>query len=187
MWLWGKFYCLSVRKVNESYFELFALKQAFTIDSAALESQYRHIQSAAHPDRFVTASSTEKLKSMQLATLANEAYQTLKKPASRAKYLLLLQGIDATEETNTSMPADFLMQQMEWREALEDLKAAKDVDGLDALAKEMRQAATVLTTELTRLFDAENDLIGATATTRKLIFIDKVCEDIHKAITQIED
>ncbi len=187
MWLWGKFYCLSVSKVNENYFDLFALQPAFIIDTTALESQYRHIQSAAHPDRFVTATSAEKLKSMQLATLANEAYQTLKKPASRAKYLLSLQGIDATEETNTSMPADFLMQQMEWREALEDLKAAKDVDGLDALAKEMRQAAAVLTTELANAFDTENNLTSATATTRKLIFIDKVCEDINKAITQIED
>jgi molecular chaperone HscB len=187
MWLWGKFYCLSVSQVNENYFNLFALKPAFTIDTKALETQYRQIQSAAHPDRFVTASSAEKLKSMQLATLANEAYETLKKPASRAKYLLLLQHIDATAETNTSMPADFLMQQMEWREALEDLKAAKDIDGLDALAKEMRQAAQALTTELASLFDVENDLTRATATTRKLIFIDKVCEDINKAITQIED
>lgn len=173
--------------MNETYFELFALKQAFAIDTTALESQYRHIQSAAHPDRFVTASSTEKLKSMQLATLANEAYQTLKKPASRAKYLLKLNRIDATQETNTAMPADFLMQQMEWREALEDYKVAKDINGLERLLKEMRHAATALTDELSSLFDEKSDLTAATAATRKLIFIDKVCEDINKAITQIED
>ena len=187
MWLRGKLYCLSVSGLNENYFELFALKQSFAIDIAALESQYRQIQSAAHPDRFVTASSAEKLKSMQLATLANEAYQTLKKPAARAKYLLSLNDIDATQETNTSMPADFLMQQMEWREALEDYKAAKDIDGLESLMKEMRQAATVLNNELSHLFDEKNDLTTATAATRKLIFIDKVCEDINKAIIQIED
>ncbi len=173
--------------LNENYFELFALKQCFAIDTTALEGQYRQIQSKAHPDRFVTASSTEKLQSMQLATLANEAYQTLKKPASRAKYLLTLNKIDAIEETNTSMPADFLMQQMEWREALEDYKAAKDIDGLENLMKEMRQVASALTNELNHLFDEKNDLTSATATTRKLIFIDKVCEDINKAITQIED
>jgi molecular chaperone HscB len=176
-----------VSGLNENYFELFALKQCFTIDKTALESQYRQIQSAAHPDRFVTASSTEKLQSMQLATLANEAYQTLKKPASRAKYLLTLNKIDAIEETNTSMPADFLMQQMEWREALEDYKVAKDIDGLENLMKEMLQVASALTNELNHLFDEKNDLTSATATTRKLIFIDKVCEDINKAVTQIED
>jgi len=186
VWLRGKFYCLSVG-VNENYFELFTLKQCFVIDLTALESHYRQIQSEAHPDRFVTASSSEKLKSMQLATLANEAYQTLKKPATRAKYLLTLNHIDATQETNTSMPADFLMQQMEWREALEDYKVAKDVDGLENLMKEMQQMASALTNELNHLFDEKNDLTSATATTRKLIFIDKVCEDIHKAITQIED
>jgi len=173
--------------VNENYFELFALKQAFTLDLDALETQYRKIQSAMHPDRFVTASAAEKLKSMQIATYANEAYQTLKKPAARAKYLLTLNNIDATQETNTAMPADFLMQQMEWRESLEDYKAAKNINGLDNLLKEMRQAGKLLTAELTTLFDEKNNLAEATNTTRKLIFIDKVCEDINKAITQIED
>lgn len=173
--------------MSQNYFALFGLDQTFTIDLSALESHYRKIQSAAHPDRFVTASSAEKRESMQVATLANEAYQTLKKPASRAKYLLSLNDIDATQETNTAMPMDFLMQQMEWRESLEDFKAAKDVGGLDGLAKEMRQAAKALAVELTLLFDERNDLVAATDTTRKLIFIDKVCEDINKAITQIED
>lgn len=182
MRLWGKLY-----RVSENYFDLFAIKPMFAIDLPALESQYRKIQSAAHPDRFVTASSAEKLKAMQVATRANEAYQTLKKPASRAKYLLSLHHIDAIQETNTSMPADFLMQQMEWREALEDFKAAKDIDGLENLAKEMRQVAQELSTELIHLFDEKNDLTTATETTRKLIFIDKVCDDINKAITQIED
>lgn len=173
--------------MSENYFDMFGLNQTFKIDLSALENQYRKIQSASHPDRFVTAAPAEKLKSMQTATLANEAYQTLKKPASRAKYLLILQGIDATAETNTSMPVDFLMQQMEWREALEDYKAAKDVSGLDRLLDEMQRAAQSLNTDLIRLFDEKNDLIAATETTRKLIFIDKVCEDINKAITQIED
>jgi molecular chaperone HscB len=166
---------------------MFGLNQTFKIDLSALESQYRKIQSDSHPDRFVTASSAEKLKSMQVATLANEAYQTLKKPASRAKYLLKLNNIDATQETNTAMPADFLMQQMEWREALEDFKASKDIDGLDSLTNEMQQTAKSLNAELTTLFDEKHDLATATDTTRKLIFIDKVCEDINKAITQIED
>lgn len=173
--------------MTENYFELFGLNQTFKIDLSALESQYRKIQSASHPDRFVTASSAEKLKSMQMATLANEAYQTLKNPASRAKYLLMLQNIEATPETNTAMPADFLMQQMEWRETLEDFKAAEDVGGLDKLLHEMQQAAQSLHTDLVSLFDEKSDLTAATETTRKLIFIDKVCEDINKAITLIED
>ena len=75
---------------------------------------------------------------MQLATLANEAYQTLKNPANRAQYLLELQGITAISESNTSMPTDFLMQQMQWRETLEDASAAKDIHTLEALLDEMQ-------------------------------------------------
>ncbi len=170
----------------KNHFTLFKLSPVFNIDTVALEKNYRTIQSASHPDRFVSATPAEKLQSMQLATLANEAYQTLKNPASRAQYLLSLQGIDATDEANTSMPADFLMQQMEWREALEDLKAANDVDGLENLLDDMQSDATTLSDDLATLLDEQNDLSSATDATRKLIFIDKVCADILKAIERLE-
>ncbi|MFW5431523.1 MAG: Fe-S protein assembly co-chaperone HscB [Methylophilaceae bacterium] len=170
----------------KNHFTLFKLSPVFNIDTVALEQNYRTIQAESHPDRFVSATPAEKLQSMQLATLANEAYQTLKKPSSRAKYMLQLQGIDATQETNTSMPPDFLMQQMEWREALEDLKVEKNVEGLEDLLDEMQEEAQSLTKELTVLMDEKNDLVAATNTTRKLIFIDKVCADIMKAIELLE-
>lgn len=173
--------------VTQNYFELFGLESAFSIDLSILESHYRKIQSESHPDRFVNATSAEKLKSMQLATLANEAYQTLKKPASRARYLLELQGITAISETNTAMPADFLMQQMEWREVLEDAKAAKDIATIDSLLNEIQQQAKSLNTALIALIDAKQDYASATDATRKLIFIDKVCADINKVIEQIEN
>lgn len=173
--------------MTQSYFELFGLESIFNIELATLESNFRKIQSESHPDRFVTAPASEKLQSMQLATLANEAYQTLKNPANRAKYILELHGITAISETNTAMPTDFLMQQMEWREALEDAKNARDIDALDNLLREMRQEADALKTELGVLMDDQHDYTAATATTRKLIFIDKVCADINKALAQLED
>lgn len=173
--------------MTTSFFELFGLEPAFDIDLTALENNFRKIQSESHPDRFVTAPAAEKLKSMQLATLANEAYQTLKHPANRAKYLLEQHGITAISETNTAMPADFLMQQMEWREALEDAKAARDLDALDDLLNEIRQEAKALKTELISLIDDKQDYTAATASTRKLIFIDKVSIDINKVIEQIEN
>ena len=172
---------------TQSYFELFALQPAFDIDLTTLESHYRKIQSESHPDRFVNATSADKLKSMQMATLANEAYQVLKSPAMRAKYLLALQNIEAISETNTAMPADFLMQQMEWRETLEDAKAAKDMDAVDQLLNEIKQEAKLLNKTLVSLIDEKQDYVSATDPTRKLIFIDKVCADIHKVIEQIEN
>lgn len=173
--------------MTQNYFELFGLEPTFNLDLAALESNYRKIQSESHPDRFVTALAGEKLQSMQTATLANEAYRTLKNPAHRAKYLLGLQGINAIAETNTAMPAEFLMQQMEWREALEDAKTEKNIKALENLLTEMRSEAKNLQLSLSDLLDAKKDYNAATETTRKLIFIDKVCADISKEIEQIEN
>ncbi|MFM9836040.1 MAG: Fe-S protein assembly co-chaperone HscB [Methylophilaceae bacterium] len=172
--------------MSENYFVLFGLKPIFNIDLQALEANFRKIQSEVHPDRFVTGTTTEKLHSMQTATLANEAYSTLKNPALRATYLLSLQGIQANSETNTSMPADFLMQTMEWREALDDAKQAKDIHALGLLHKEMQTEAKTLQAELIELFDNKNAPLAARETTRKLIFIDKVCADIDTAIEQLD-
>jgi molecular chaperone HscB len=173
--------------VNENYFALFGLSPAFNIDLTKLERNYRKLQSASHPDRFVSSTTAEKLHSMQAATTANEAYLTLKTPALRAAYLLNLQGINATQETNTHMPADFLASQMEWREALEDCKAEKNISGLENLLKELRTEASSLETILTKLFDKKKDVKGATEATRKLIFIDKVYADVNKTIGILED
>lgn len=195
MWLWRKLYSLSENlsftpalnvDLNLNYFELFGLSPSFNIDLATLESHFRKIQSESHPDRFVSAAPVDKLQSMQLATLANEAYQNLKNPANRAKYLLELQGIKAISETNTAMPLDFLMQQMEWRERLEDAKSAKDINTLENLLREMQQEAKLLQSEIATFIDVKQDYTSATDATRKLIFIDKVVADINKAIEQLE-
>jgi molecular chaperone HscB len=169
-----------------NYFQLFALSQKFDIDVKALEVNFRKIQSASHPDRFVSASADEKLQSMQTATTANEAYGTLKSPAKRAKYLLELQSINAISDTNTSMPMEFLMQQMEWREQLEDAKIAKDIPALEQLMATLQTEYKSIQADLVDLFDTKKDYPSATDATRKLIFIDKVCTDIHQAIEQLD-
>jgi len=172
--------------VNLNYFELFGLKPVFNVELATLESNFRKIQSESHPDRFVTASAAEKLSAMQRATLANEAFVCIKNPANRAKYLLELQGITAISETNTAMPTDFLMQQMEWREATEDAVSVKDITALDRLLAEILVEANSLQERLVSLLDVQKDYAAATDATRKLIFIDKVSEDINRAIEQID-
>ena len=165
---------------------MFGLKNAFELDVNTLETNYRAIQSASHPDRFVTSTSTEKLQSLQTATLANEAYLTLTNPANRAKYCLALHNIDAVNELNTSMPVGFLMQQMDWREAMEEAKNAKDTDALEQLSAEMQLVAKGLQAELTDLLDIKKDYANATDATRKLIFIDKVSADIYQYIEYLE-
>lgn len=172
---------------TQNYFAFFGISTAFNIDFNSLETRFRAIQSAMHPDRFVNATKTEQLKAMQKATFANEAYQTLKHPAKRAQYMLQQHGIDAIAETNTAMPMDFLMQQMQWRETIDDAKQAKDLDALEEQAQLLQDEIKTIELSLIRAFDHDNDLNVATDLTRKLIFIDKVRADIHHIIEQIED
>jgi molecular chaperone HscB len=169
------------------FFGFLGLTPRFNLDLNALEKNFRAIQSATHPDRFVNATPGEKAQAMQKATLANDAYQTLKRPAERAQYMLKRQGIDAVAETNTAMPMDFLMAQMEWREAIDDAKQAKDIDALEKQLNGLRKESRTLNENLMTAFDAASDIELATTLTRKLIFIDKVCADIHNIIEQIED
>lgn len=171
----------------QNYFSLFSLPQQFDLDVKLLEANFRKIQSESHPDRFVSANASEKLASMQLATLANEAYDTLKNSAVRAKYLLEQLGIDAIADTNTALPADFLMQQMEWREMLEQAKANNNITTLELLYRELRTEAKVMETKLVNLFDIHKDYLAATDVTRKLIFVDKVSADIQQAIEHLDE
>lgn len=169
----------------QNHFLLFQLPVQFEIDLATLDAHYRKLQAEVHPDKYVNASPAERMQSMQMATLANEAYQTLKQPTARARYLLQLQGIATDEEQNTAMPADFLMSQMEWREAMEDAKFGKDIPALERLLSDMRQAGKALQQQVnTELTDAPHE---AALTVRKMRFIDKVTEDIDQIIAQLED
>jgi molecular chaperone HscB len=169
----------------QNYFALFQLPQQFNIELAVLDSNYRKLLAEVHPDKFVNASSAERMQSMQKATLANEAYQILKQPTSRARYLLQLAGIETEEENNTAMPADFLMAQMEWREAIDDAKFAKDIAALDALLIDMRAQANILQQQVAK--EITQAPTQAAMTVRKLRFIDKVSEDVNQLIAQLED
>lgn len=172
-------------QLQQNYFALFHLPQQFEVDLSLLDQQYRKLQSEIHPDRFTNASSNERMRSMQLATYANEAYRSLKDSTARARYLLQLEGIETLEESNTAMPADFLMLQMEWREAIDDAMQSKDVSALDDLLIEIKQIATSLSKQLSHAFN-HKDYTSAAESVRKLSFIDKITADIHRNIETLE-
>ncbi len=123
---------------------------------------------------------------MQWTTKVNEAYQTLKKPFERARYLLLLNGVDAMDSRNTSMPADFIMQQMAWREVLEAARGANDPEALDALERSLKGQAKAMQTELAEQLDALRDYPRASDTLRKLRFMDKLLEEVGAAYEAME-
>src|SRR5258705_4149249 len=100
------------RSLPQNHFKLFGLEPAYAINGAALERSYRELQTLVHPDRYAQAAQAEQRASMQWTTRVNDAYRTLRDPVQRAKHVLELQGVDVAFETDTQMPADFLMQQL---------------------------------------------------------------------------
>jgi molecular chaperone HscB len=169
----------------QNHFDLFQLPQRFAIDLSALDSAFRNVQSQVHPDKFVSAGDAEKRVAMQWATRANEAYQTLKNPLKRATYLCELHGVDLQTESNTAMPRAFLMQQMEWRETLEDAKAAKDIDALEGLDAELRVARQEEVAQIGALLDVE-DFLQAAQAVRQLMFLEKIGSEIAQQYDLIE-
>jgi molecular chaperone HscB len=172
---------------SQNYFELFGLPTVYAIDTAQLDVAYRDVQSQVHPDRFATAPEAERRRSMQWATYANEAYQTLKKPLSRARYLVHLNGVDTEEETNTSMPPDFLMKQMESREAAAEAKQTRDAAALDKLADELAGERIILLAELVHCLDVAQDYHKAAGAVRKMRFLEKLQEEITDTMEMLEE
>ena len=169
------------------HFALFGLNRAFRLDLSDLDSRYRDIQARVHPDRFVNAGDAERRLSMQWATHANEAYQTLKKPLERAKYLLHLAGHDIQAESNTAMPADFLIEQMEWREAVMEARDGGDHHELERLHNRLRGDINGRYDELGQLIDDSGDLALATDRVRRLMFLEKLLHEIDDALASLEE
>lgn len=172
--------------LQQNFFELFGLPARFDVDTEQLDRAYRDLQSTVHPDRFVNAPEAERRVSMQQATQVNEAYQTLKNPIRRAAYLLRRQGIDPQFETNTAMPAAFLMDQMEWREAIEEASESADARELDQLSSRLGGELKRMYAEIGRQIDERKDFPGAAETVRKLMFLEKVGEEIGDAMEALE-
>lgn len=171
---------------TSSHFELFGLEPAYAVDRAALEQAYRDLQALIHPDRYAHAGDAERRASMQMTTRVNEAYRTLRDPVQRAKHLLELHGVDVAFETNTQMPTDFLLQQLEMREALEGAVGKKDFAFLDSLKKRLASQKSHLEKQIGESIDARKQYPEAADLTRKLMFLQRIEEEIDAAYEQIE-
>jgi len=166
---------------SRNHFELLGLPVVFALDASRLEQRYRELQSRVHPDRFAAASDAERRIAMQWATRANEACRTLRDPLARARYLLALKGYDTGEESNTAMPPDFLMQQMEWREGVAEARSGGNAAALAGLRSEIGAARRDMLELLERSLDASNYDSGCSLV-RKLRFLEKLDEEIDEAL-----
>ena len=168
---------------NQDHFSLFELPRRFAVDGAELDRRYREMQAQVHPDRHAHLGDAEKRLAMQWSTHVNEAYQALKRPLRRAEYLLHLAGIDVHQDR--SMPTEFLVSQMEWREAVEEARAGGDEDELDKLHRRIKKEMAAQYGELESLLDA-NDMGQAAGQVRQLMFQEKLLAEVDDALAALD-
>ncbi|ANN67621.1 Fe-S protein assembly co-chaperone HscB [Bordetella bronchialis] len=166
----------------DDHFSLFGLPARFDIDAAQLEQAWRAVAARVHPDRYATASPAERRVAMQWSARANEAYRQLRDPLLRARYLCEQAGVDLQTESNTSMDTDFLMQQMTWREMLDDVREqGGQGSAADALRTELREAEADFQRQVGGLLDQQNDAAAAATKIREWMFVRKISQELAQA------
>ena len=160
-------------------FELFDIAPRFALDASALDARWRALQAEVHPDRFASEGAAAQRVAMQWAVRVNEAYQRLKDPLRRAAYLCELNGAPVNAEVNTAMPTNFLVQQMAWRESLDEASALPAVEALaDEVAAHRREAIASLQVTL----DDQRDFSAAAQQVRALMFVERFVSDVDQRL-----
>jgi len=168
--------------LQSSDFELFGLAERFAQDRAAIDARWKELQREAHPDKFAAQGPAAQRIAMQWSVRINEAYQRLKDPLKRAAYLCELRGAPINAENNTAMPADFLLEQMAWREALEEADSESD---LDALEEKLNRAREDVLQRIERSLDEQDDAASAAQQVRTLMFIERFGQDVQSRFEQL--
>ena len=168
--------------LQDNDFELFDVPARFAQDRAQLDARWKALQREAHPDRFAAEGAAAQRIAMQWSVRINEAYQRLKDPLKRAAYLCEMQGAPVQAENNTAMPAAFLMQQMEWRENLEDTDSAQ---GLEALAGVVAAEQLRVQQTLGDLLDVAKDPMQAVGQVRALMFIERFTQEVNAKLDRL--
>ncbi len=176
-------YGFSRMNLQSNDFELFNVPQAFALDRQQLDERWKQLQREVHPDRHTTADAQTQRQAMQWSVRINEAYQRLKDPLKRAAYLCELNGQAVDAESNTSMPSDFLMQQMEWREKLEE---ADGVEQMEALADEVATKRRDMLAEMTKLADEEKNYVTLAQMVRAMMFVQRFAQDVDNRLEQMD-
>ena len=164
-------------------FALFGLPPAQRLDRDRLDERRRQLQASVHPDRFAGQGASAQRLAMQWAVRVNEAWQRLRNPLTRAAYLCELRGVPIAAESNTAMPAAFLMQQMAWREALDE---AGDTAAVQALDDGVAREETALHEQLARLLDDDQDTAAAAGQVRALMFVVRFREELARRLERLE-
>lgn len=173
-------------RLEDDDFTLFGLAQAFALDRAELDARWRALQAQVHPDRFASEGTAAQRVAMQWAMRVNEAYRRLRDPVSRGAYLCGLRGAPVQAEGSAAMPPGFLVQQMAWRERLDEADGAPALRALDAEAQASEHEAFE---RLARQLDgpgAADSAAEAAATVRVLMFVRRFRADLARRLEPFE-
>jgi len=161
---------------TDDHFSLFGLPACYSQDAAQLERIWKTLAARVHPDRYATASPSEQRVAMQWAARVNDAWRVLRAPLLRARYLCERAGVDVEVETHTAMTPEFLMQQIVWRERLDEVR--EDAAGLAELAGELKAAQAQMDADVRRLLDDDADPKTAASRVREWMFLDKLAGEV---------
>lgn len=170
-------------KLDDDDFSLFGLPQRFAQTPADIAARWKALAARVHPDRFAAEGAASQRLAMQWAVRVNEAHQRLRDPLKRAAYLCELRGAPIQANENTRMPPAFLMEQMSWREALEE---ATDVAAVTAIDRDVAASEQALLARAGRLLDEESDAAGAAEAVRQLMFLTRFRADIDRRLESLE-
>lgn len=168
------------------HFALFDLQPDFIVDLAQLGERYRALARSVHPDRFADADARDQRLALERAAQLNEAYQTLKSPAQRARYLLSLNGRELPLEA-TVQDAEFLLQQMQWREELEELHDSADLAGVAAFKRRLKQAQERVEQDFSTCWREPDQAEQAERLVRRLQFLDKLGREVRQLEERLDD
>lgn len=175
---------------SKNYFELFGMPVGFVLDVAELAVRYRELQKVVHPDRFAASGEHSQRLSLQSATLVNEAYDTLKDPLKRAVYLLQLKGVDIDPQQQTLNDPAFLIEQMELREAIAEVRSASDPRArLDQLLRDIGGMIKAQIAQLAVQLEASTPEQTAVAvqTVQKMRFLNKLHAEAEAIEADLEE
>jgi len=133
-------------------FDVLGVPRSYFLEPALIEDRFKDLNRKLHPDRFAQRPAQERRMSLDWTTAVNDAARTLRDPQRRATYLLKSYGLDVEKESGKNamqrLPPEFLEEVLEQREALDDAKAAKNLDKVRALARTAEQRTSVVQAQM---------------------------------------
>ncbi len=184
--------------MSEDYFSLLGIKKDFDIDTRQLTENHLKLQRALHPDRYVNDTPRQKLEAINRISMVNDAFQLLHDPYQRGVYLLQLSGWHKPQENITVKSPILLMEQIELRENLADIRFSDEpFEMLESFQKkviylleEQQQKISALFKKVTlesneKSFDSSVDNIFENLI--RLKFLNKLDEEISRVEEQLDE